>query len=223
MLSMSELKKFVDITGTALMEEDAYLAGCFARHQSPLAAQPFGILWRVDERYYQVIALRRLLLYFPRPVAIERDSFDFNVWPNAQAAGYSDVGEMKRFMDPRGDADIPKICRDIHKIYDCGLPGFVILISANPPAETGANIDWLTGKLDDEWSAGRLKRRMEHRTEPFRFRSVDKNGDVEVWVLGMPVEATAMSAESTPSVSKDNTDNNDHSRRQRRRKSKLIV
>ena len=61
-------------------------------------------------------------------------------------------------MSPNGEAELPSIRDDIAKIRKAPLPGFILIISANPQGETDNNVEWLKTNLP-----------VSHVTEPCKF------------------------------------------------------
>ena len=181
---MTDLQNIVNIAGQALMEEDAYLAGCLARRKPrPYTGDhPPGMLWRTREVFYQFLTYRKLLLCFPKLVDVERDSlFDFVIY--SETGALEAVGEMKRWMTTTGEPEVPLIQKDIDKIIRRNLPGFVLIVSANPPGTTHSNLVELArllGQHEDRFAT------------PFRFPSAGVAGECEMFVAGIFVEATVV-------------------------------
>lgn len=177
--------EFVDLiktAGIALENEDRYLIGAIVSNMQAYKNCSGGILRINNERYYQFIIARALTSSFPFQVQIEKNTHDFMLIDSNNNDKAFCVIEMKRYMSPEGNVEIPRIKNDINKILNntTAPHGMELIVSANPIGNSLKEANYLVGQLGN-YSVG--------QNDIYIFNTIDTKGDrVEFWVAGIEIK-----------------------------------
>jgi hypothetical protein len=92
---------------------------------------------------------RALLNEFEFTVEMERKArYDFVIWDcGASEARILAVGELKRWVSPDGDTELPGIVRDIGKVKRSGHPGFILIATAFEAGSLAKQLAYLCPRL----------------------------------------------------------------------------
>lgn len=143
------LRKIVEIATEALSEEDKYLLDALKQNKVAYPSESGGLLCIDNERYYQFIIFRKLIMQYEFPVSIEKDRHDLVVYDKKTRKKYKAVSEMKRWMSAKGEKEILEIQSDLKKLLESNAQNSLMLIfSANPRKQSARdNLKWLAERL----------------------------------------------------------------------------
>lgn len=170
------LDEIIPLFGQALENEDRCVLG-----GASLRKTHGGILRVLNERYYQFTCWRTAMSRWDATVetAIDGRQVDLVLATN----GGRTAIEMKVWKSDSGERELPKIQDDIGRLMHMDvLNGCMMLFSANPPAITRENFDWLGERIRELANAP-----MRH----YGFLTVNPRGEeFEFWVAGWLVKTS---------------------------------
>ncbi len=133
----SALHEVVRLGGFALQAEDCLVrAAVYHRHEHG------GLARMENERYHQFVVWRAILPLWD--AELERD--ESNDLILRFEGGDPHYFEMTNWRGATGNAQLPKIRRDIEKLQH-QINGYLLVTSINPPEQTVKIFDYLTKKV----------------------------------------------------------------------------
>ncbi len=135
-----EFVELLDIAIKELQTEDDYLRGAVAANQGTYPPNGkdnlAGLLRFNNERYYQYVVGKGLLRSYPYIVGLEKgnEMFDLTLKGPGQVNGFYAAVEMKRYMTPAGNVEIPWIQNDIQELLKAKASlkhALMLIFSAN--------------------------------------------------------------------------------------------
>ncbi|KUM02749.1 hypothetical protein KIF53_15525 [Chromobacterium subtsugae] len=174
-----DLARLVDIAGMALEAEDRQILGAVTANRVAYSGESGGLLRFNNERFYQFIVAKSLLSSMPYKVSVEVNSHDM-VLEVPDTGNHFAVVEMKRWMSPNGEQELPGIRKDIfQKLQNTtGAHKLMLLFSSNPRDQMREQMSWLLERLnlpEDSFSS-------------YCFSTYDQLGKaVEFWIAGIEI------------------------------------
>ena len=184
-----DLKRFIEIAGLALEKEDRQFRSDIKANQTGYPQQKGGILRIQNERYYQFIIVRALTSSYPYDAKVELNSHDLVLRHPDPPHYWFTVVEMKKWMTPQGQEEIPGIVDDINTLHSVSADhALLLIISVNPRGDIKINLPDLTDKINNHPSSAKIKLNYKY-WEKHLFATENKKGDkVEFWVAGYEVK-----------------------------------
>jgi hypothetical protein len=146
MFGNEDVKRLVECASRALENENRYLEGCFkACHWSSCENGP-GICDNLNERYYQFVIWRELMLKFPWRSRTERQGYDIAFYdPKGELAA---CAEIKGWWSDSGETELPGIKRDLKgKLEIAPVPGVMVILTCHLAEDAEENLCWLADEL----------------------------------------------------------------------------
>jgi hypothetical protein len=135
----SALHEVVNAGGLALQAEDCSIRAAMLHH-----GRSGGLVHLQNERHQQFIVWRAILPLWS--AELERDDHTDLLLRSADGDHHF---EMKNWRDNKGDAQIPRIQRDIEKLRS-KANGYILVTSVNLPQQTEENFKYLTSRLSGD-------------------------------------------------------------------------
>ena len=182
-----KLIKLIQLAGIALEREDRFLLRAIAKNQEGYRGAKGGILRFKNERYYQFIIRRELILSYSYPADIEIDTYDLVIKDPNNDKQCLVIAEMKKWMSETGKSEIDGIRKDIEKLSTAEADHrLMIIFSANPDDDnTKGNIEYLERELRAD---SKVVKALEI-SEPYVFQTInpDNGKNEKFWILGIEV------------------------------------